>query len=197
MTQTNVRNVFAVITTPSNLIQLIRCLTYHNANYAELKVLFPKDGKIFNGRICNTHNNLLNCNRAKKKSVEADNTQVKWLEPKWSIDVRKRSFRHIFVSKGGGRCLILVAIPCMVFLAAPYVLGVMALAQNRKVIFLATGMLIGFPFALAAMEYLLQFLKLPRRIFVQNGLVVIDDQHFRGELAQIETDQSGHQWLTV
>jgi len=85
----------------------------------------------------------------------------------------------------------------MVFLAAAYVRGVMALAQNRKVIFLATGMLIGFPFALAAMEYLLQFLKLPRRIFVQNGLVVIDDQHFRGELAQIETDQSGHQWLTV
>jgi len=159
--------------------------------------LFPKDGKIFNGRICSTHNSLLNCNRARKKSVDSDKTQLDWLELGWSIDVRKRSFRHIFISKGGVRCLILAAIPCLLFLAAEWFLGLMTSPENRKVIYLATGMLIGFPFALTAMEYLLRFLKLPRGIFVQNGFVFIDDQYFLGELAQIETDPSGHQWLIV
>lgn len=129
--------------------------------------------------------------------MESDKTQIDWLEPGWSIVVRKRSFRHIFISKGGGRWLKLAAIPYLLFLAAAYVLRVMELAQNRKVIFLATGMLIGFPFAFTGMEYLFQFLKLPRGIFVQNGFVVIDDQYFPGELAQIETDRSGHQWLIV
>ena len=93
--------------------------------------------------------------------------------------------------------MILAAIPCVVFLAAPYVLRVMELAQNRDVILLATGMLIGFPFALTAMEYLFQFLKLPRGILVHAGFVLIDDQYFPGQLAQIETDQSGQRWLIV
>ena len=99
--------------------------------------------------------------------MESDKTQVDWLEPGWRIVVRKRSFRHIFISKGGGRWLKLAAIPYLLFLAAAYILGVMELAQNRKVIFLATGMLIGFPFALTAMEYLFQFLKLPRGVLLQ------------------------------
>ena len=128
--------------------------------------------------------------------MDSDKTQLDWLEPGWSIDVRKRS-RHICVSKGGVMCLILAAIPCLLFLAAEWFLGLMTSPENRKVIYLATGMLIGFPIAFTGMEYLFQFLKWPRRIFVQNGFVFNDDQYFLGELAQIETDPSGHQWLIV
>lgn len=127
-----------------------------------------------------------------------DTTQVNWLEPSWSIGVSRQSFRRLFVSKGGGRCLVLVAIPCVPFLFAAYLLGLTGLAENRKLIFVVIGVLVGPPFALTAMEYSLRrLLKLPRAIFIQDGIVIIDYQKFLGELSQIELDQAGHQWLIV